>query len=183
MGLIKVPRFTRKQIKSLQAWDELNRWASDVDRTISDIIKSLHQTSHEIAVMTLAPGGTAVTAHASQHLPNGSDPLATAAPASVLGGTSSNATGTANSFSRSDHSHDVGTAAPAFVFGTAASEGTSNNLARVDAGVAIFDTTVPEPLGASALTGSAAFAARRDHVHPLPSSTTPFVTFAKWDID
>lgn len=44
----------------------------------------------------------AVSAHASTHLPNGSDPLATGTPVNI--GTSNQA-GTANSFARSDHVH------------------------------------------------------------------------------
>ena len=52
-------------------------------------------------------GGASVSDHKLRHLPNGSDPLATAAPLAALDGTSTNATGTANSFSRSDHSHTI----------------------------------------------------------------------------
>ncbi|AMP44401.1 cell wall anchor protein [Faustovirus] len=50
-------------------------------------------------------GAATPVAHASTHLPNGSDPLTTAAPVSV--GTA-NAVGTANSFARSDHVHNHG---------------------------------------------------------------------------
>jgi hypothetical protein len=46
-----------------------------------------------------------ITAHASRHLPNGADPLTTAAPSTI--GTA-NATGTANSLARSDHVHSHG---------------------------------------------------------------------------
>lgn len=49
--------------------------------------------------------GVDVSAHASRHLPNGADPLTTAAPTISVSSTSANATGTANSFARSDHSH------------------------------------------------------------------------------
>lgn len=54
--------------------------------------------------------GVIVETHASRHLPNGADPLATAAPVAIG---STLAAGTANSFSRADHVHilpDVGTA-------------------------------------------------------------------------
>lgn len=51
--------------------------------------------------------GVNITAHASRHLPNGLDPLATAAPTTSLSGTSTNSVGTANSYSRSDHSHQI----------------------------------------------------------------------------
>jgi hypothetical protein len=48
--------------------------------------------------------GINISSHASRHLPNGADPLATAIPLSV-GAT--NQTGTANSFARSDHVHSI----------------------------------------------------------------------------
>jgi hypothetical protein len=48
-----------------------------------------------------------VEAHASRHLPNGADPLTTAAPTTNLSGTSVNGVGIQNSFSRSDHSHAI----------------------------------------------------------------------------
>jgi hypothetical protein len=48
-----------------------------------------------------------VEAHASRHLPNGLDPLTTAAPTTNLSGVSTNAVGIQNSFSRSDHSHAI----------------------------------------------------------------------------
>lgn len=49
--------------------------------------------------------GVSVQAHASRHLPNGADPLTTAAPIATITSSSVNAVGTANSFARSDHSH------------------------------------------------------------------------------
>ncbi|QJX73824.1 hypothetical protein F-E9_51 [Faustovirus] len=49
--------------------------------------------------------GVVVETHGSRHLPNGADPLTTAAPATV--GTA-NAIGVANSFARSDHVHNHG---------------------------------------------------------------------------
>jgi hypothetical protein len=48
-----------------------------------------------------------IESHASRHLPNGSDPLTSAAPVTILGSTNTNSIGTANSFSRSDHVHAV----------------------------------------------------------------------------
>ena len=49
--------------------------------------------------------GVTVSAHASRHLPNGSDPLTTSTPISV---STSNLEGSANSFARSDHQHTIG---------------------------------------------------------------------------
>lgn len=65
---------------------------------------------------------------------------------------------------------------PAFSYGTANSLGSTEQAARVDAGLAVFDTTVPTTITASdsAATGSAAFAARRDHVHGAGSAYTTF---------
>ena len=49
--------------------------------------------------------GVDVSAHASRHLPNGADPLATGTPSTI--GTANN-TGVANAFARQDHVHDHG---------------------------------------------------------------------------
>lgn len=51
--------------------------------------------------------GVVIEAHAARHLPNGADPLTTAAPTSNLGGASTNSVGIQNSLSRSDHSHAI----------------------------------------------------------------------------
>jgi hypothetical protein len=63
----------------------------------------------------------------------------------------------------------VGRATPATVntiaLGSAAVAGTSNYYLRSDDTIPAFDATVPANSGTAA-TGSAAFAARRDHVHP-----------------
>lgn len=56
--------------------------------------------------------GVDVSAHASRHLPAGADPLSTAAPLTNLSGSTTNSTGTANSLSRSDHTHAVDNATP-----------------------------------------------------------------------
>lgn len=66
------------------------------------------------ATVTLITGSTTTSvstlaAHASTHLPAGSDPLTVAAPASV--GTA-NSAGTAESFARSDHVHDASALLP-----------------------------------------------------------------------
>ncbi len=75
--------------------------------------------------------GVTVSAHASRHLPNGSDALTSAAPLANLTATTTNATGTANSFARSDHSHAITTAA-AVSIGSANAIGVSTSLARAD---------------------------------------------------
>ena len=61
--------------------------------------------------------------------------------------------------------------APAFVFGQTATAGSSNNVVASDAGIPIFDANPPAGMtfGGTVVTGSAAFAARRDHVHAFPA--------------
>jgi hypothetical protein len=49
--------------------------------------------------------GVTIEAHASRHLPNGADPLATGTPSTIDG---TNQTGTANAFARQDHIHAHG---------------------------------------------------------------------------
>lgn len=51
--------------------------------------------------------GVTVSAHASRHLPLGADPLTTAAPTTDLSSSTTNATGSANSLARSDHTHAI----------------------------------------------------------------------------
>lgn len=166
MALIRTPRAHRKVVKAIQDFSEVNRWASDIDQRINEILITLQAIAREIALLTSPGTDVTIAAHSSQHLPtSGSDPLDTAAPTTTLGGTSSNSAGTADSFSRSDHSHDVGTAAPAWTFTTSAAEGSANTLARTDASIPIFDATAPANLANAAATGSAAFASRRDHAH------------------
>lgn len=131
--LIKVPRPHRKNVKSLSDFTDLNRWASDVDQSIQDILHSLRGASATIADITSSTDAALVGAHASQHRPvTGFDPLPTAAPTSILGGTSVNSAGAGDSFARNDHSHDVGTAAHSGGYGTTTIEGSANELLRAD---------------------------------------------------
>lgn len=51
--------------------------------------------------------GVDISAHATRHLPVGTDPLATAAPDTNLNGNTTNAEGNANSFARSNHTHAI----------------------------------------------------------------------------
>lgn len=52
-------------------------------------------------------GGVNVSSHGSRHLPSGADALTTAAPTTTLDTTTMNAEGVANSFARSDHTHEI----------------------------------------------------------------------------
>lgn len=63
---------------------------------------------------------------------------------------------------------------PAIVLGTAAAAGAASTVIRSDATIVAFDTTDPTTLdfGDVADEGVAAVAARRDHVHGMPSEPT-----------
>jgi hypothetical protein len=54
---------------------------------------------------------------------------------------------------------------PAVVLSTTAASGSNQTAIRTDGQLIAFDTTVPESIGASNATGSAAVASRRDHQH------------------
>lgn len=67
-----------------------------------------------------------------------------------------------------DHKHArEAFATPAVVLGSSAAAGAATTLIRSDATIAAFDATSPttSAVGDAAAVGSAAFAARRDHVH------------------
>jgi len=68
----------------------------------------------------------------------------------------------------------TGFAVPTVSLGTAHAAGTATTVLRTDATFAAFDATVPttQAVGDSAATGSAAVAARRDHVHGMPAFGT-----------
>jgi hypothetical protein len=61
---------------------------------------------------------------------------------------------------------------PNLTFGTANAAGSTDEVMRRDASLAIFDATVPvtQAYSDAAATGSVAFAARRDHRHGMPAS-------------
>jgi hypothetical protein len=63
-------------------------------------------------------------------------------------------------------------ATPAIVLGSSAAAGAAATVIRSDATIAAFDATVPvtQAFSDAAATGSAAFAARRDHVHGMPAT-------------
>lgn len=70
---------------------------------------------------------------------------------------------------------------PALTFSTTNAEGTGNAI-RTGATIAIFDATTPANLAAAAATGSAAFAARRDHVHSTSGLVLTSTATTKGDI-
>jgi len=84
--------------------------------------------------------GSNLPIHAFTHLPNGTDPLTTAA-AVTLSATTTNATGNANSFARSNHTHSITTGTPS--------------------------TQTPDQTNS---TGTGAALARADHTHNIPTA-------------
>lgn len=82
---------------------------------------------------------------------------------------------------RRDHKHampanPVSYATPSVALGVAAAAGAASTLIRSDATIAAFDATVPttEAFGDAAAAGAAAFAARRDHNHGMPTNPVSF---------
>lgn len=68
----------------------------------------------------------------------------------------------------------VSYATPAIVLGTAAAAGAASTVIRSDSTIVAFDATAPvtQAFDDVAATGSAAFAAHRDHRHGMPSAAT-----------
>lgn len=116
--------------------------------------------------------GVDVSAHVSRHLPNGADPLTTAA-AVTIGANNANGVGTNNSFSRSDHTHAVATAAASTQTPDQANAaGVSNNLARADHTHNI-PTAAPSTIGTANTQGTTASFSRSDHIHNHGAQTDP----------
>ena len=82
------------------------------------------------------------------------------------------ATGDDTFAARRDHVHGRESfATPAIVLGTSAAAGAATTPIRSDSTIAAFDATSPttQAFGDSPAVGSAAFAARRDHKHGMPT--------------
>lgn len=135
--------------------------------------------THAIQNVTTV-NGVAVEAHEARHLPNGADPLTTAAPTSDLTAITANGVGVANSLARSDHSHAIDTGSAISQFPDQANAtGTSANLSRADH---IHNIATAAPISSlSAITSNAqgigsAFS-RNDHGHAIltgtPATQTP----------
>ncbi len=100
--------------------------------------------------------GVSIESHAARHLPAGLDPLATAAPLVTLSAATSNLAGTANSFSRSDHTHALDLSGFSLNSlsgvlsvskgGTGAASLTSGRV-LVGAGTSVVDTSKSAPSG------------------------------------
>ena len=89
-------------------------------------------------------------------------------------------TGTGPAAAMTDHKHGMPAAptgavagTPGLTYGTSNATGAAATFVATDASVAVFDATNPAATvpGNAAVVGTAAFAARRDHVHPRLSDT------------
>lgn len=71
---------------------------------------------------------------------------------------------------------------PALTLGTTNADGSASTAVRTDSTIAIFDSTTPLVDGTAA-TGSNAYAARSDHVHPLPGPPFTIIGQETWTSD
>jgi len=85
--------------------------------------------------------GLDFTKHAARHLPNGVDPIATAAPGTSLSASSTNAEGVANSLARSDHTHAISGFQPSSSVLTAISNLTGAGFVKNTAQGIVLDTS------------------------------------------
>lgn len=145
---IRTPRAFSSQVRAISNFGELNPWVAQVNDTLYDSVNSLNDIAIMLRRITNTTSPSSLLApHGGNHLPSGSDPLATAAPT--------------------------------FTFGTAAAVGVANALVRSDATLAMFDTTAPADLAATAAVGAIAFSARRDHVHRHPFALMEYTNSKK----
>lgn len=107
--------------------------------------------------------------HGSRHNPGGSDPITTAAPNTSLSSSSTNAVGSANSLSRSDHSHalDITNGTISTVnAGDTASQGSGTGFSLRDHQHAVA-TAVAVAIGTTNAEGTSTSLARADHTHQV----------------
>ena len=116
--------------------------------------------------------GVVVEAHASRHAPGGSDAIATGTPATQTPD-QVNTLGVATSLSKSDHVHNIPTAAAVGLdpnssntLGNNPSFARSNHTHAIASGNPV--TQVPDQSNTS---GTAASFAKSDHVHNIPSAS------------
>lgn len=143
---VNVPQFSRRKVKSVQTWPEFNRWAHEQDAMSDQVVLTLQELARNVNNLT------------NQATIGGPSPLPVHAYTHLPLG-----------------SDALTTVAPAFSFGTAASVGTSNAFVRSNATIALFDATAAADIAAAAASGSAAFAARQDHVHRFPTTLMEYV--------
>ena len=166
-GVIRNPLSTRRSDETIARRNEVQ---VHVDRITPSVASVVSGVSTVVGLPALTLTTTNVTGTTTTALSvNSSIALFDATTPAAIGA-GAGAVGSAAFSPRRDHQHQVNTGAPAFVFSTSGAVGTSTNLVRSDAQLAIFDATVPAALASAAYTVSAAFAARRDHVHLFPTT-------------
>ena len=132
--------------------------------------------SPTVALSSAAASGSAATLIRSDATIHA---FSTVAPVTQAMGDAA-AKGSAAFAARADHKHAMpafGT--PTVTFTTAQGAGTASTPLRSDAVLKVFSTATPQTqaMGDAASKGTAAFAARIDHKHAMPSFATPTVTF------
>ena len=108
-------------------------WINSVEQRIKCAISLDVQGNPQVSTIFDALAVPSVIAHAAKHLPNGTDPLTTAAAIGLTLSTT-NTEGTANSFARSDHTHQITGVQPSSAVLTAAAAVTGTGLLTLSAG-------------------------------------------------
>lgn len=127
-------------------------------------------TAAPVSVGTANSEGTATSLARSDHVHSGLA-LTSSAPANVTKATAT--VGVDTTAARSDHKHDITTAAPVSI-GTANSEGSATSLARSDhvhSGLALTSSAPANVTKATAVVGVDTTAARSDHKHDITTAT------------
>lgn len=124
--------------------------------------------------------GVVIESHASRHLPGGADALTTAAPsATAVQVGNAAATGSAASFSRSDHVHAVAAGTPVNVTKSANAAGAAVTFARSDHKHDVTTAAaVSASVGQANAEGTSTSLARADHTHAHAAGTPVNVTKA-----
>jgi hypothetical protein len=126
-------------------------------------------TLHAVATTSVAGFLSAADKTKLDGIATGAAALAAVAPADVTKAAA--AVGVATTAARSDHKHDVSTAAPAAAtVGASAAEGTATSLARSDH-VHAMTAAAPVAIGTANAAGSASTFVRSDHVHAHGAQT------------
>src|SRR2546428_14097712 len=108
---MKQPRPHTRRIDALADLTDVNRWASDVDLRLKEIIESLKESQDRLTRAVTTNRGSVLARHAAQHRPLGFDAIPTG-PAITLSAMSTNTTGADNTLARPQHSHAIMTSAP-----------------------------------------------------------------------
>jgi hypothetical protein len=171
--------FTPTQVSS-EGNDKISAYLNGINSALGELVKldgtrtmtgSLNMGTFNITNAGTINGVT-IQSHASRHLPGGADALTTAA-AVTLNANSLNTEGTAISFARSDHTHDLDTSTAVTINANSSNqEGSSASLARADhthdIDTGVVSSQTPDQTNSE---GTSANLARADHVHNIPTAT------------